>query len=98
MSRFTAEIQPQAAPELRLLTLEEIDLVAGGRHHSALAEALASGFAAGASTFTDVVTRTIAFRIGDISIAIGFGFGIAISVGPGSGASVGVGVTTTAIA
>ncbi len=110
MSGFTAEIQPKTMPEFRLLTLEETDLVVGGRHThggfftgggspqpgGGFAQAIANALASGASTFTEAVTRTVAFSIGNISVAIGFGYGIAIGVGPGSAAS--VGVTSTAVA
>jgi hypothetical protein len=86
-------------PEVRLLTAEEIDLVTGGGHSNhggALATIVANALAGGNSTFTQALTRTYAFNVGNVSIAFGFGFGIAIGVGPGSTAVVSIGASAGA--
>lgn len=99
MTWTITDVETQPASDMRLLTAEEIEYVAGGKHggdlhgfggglggqgigqSSALASVVANALASGASAFAEVLTRSVAIQIGNVSIAIGYTFGIAISVG-----------------
>lgn len=93
MTGIVADVMTRSASDMRLLTDAEIDYVAGGKqggaHGSAVSSVLANALASGVSSTVELITRAVAFKIGNVSIAIGYGFGIAISVGGTSIVSIG---------